>query len=324
MNELKLWKFILEKFRDDDPVALLFVLESKGSSPGRQGFKMAVSETGMVGSIGGGIMEYKLVETAREILYREHDDSVVKEQFHNKSAGRGSQSGMICSGEQTVFIYPVKEVDIPQIQNLIASLEENKNGTLKISHEGIFFSDSIPQENYFFQMNNERDFEFKEKTGYKNHLFVIGGGHCSLAFSKIMSEMDFHIHMYEDRPELFTFLRNDFAQEKKNVEDYSRLKEIISDGTNHYVVIMTFGYRTDKIALLALIDKKFKYFGVLGSKSKIEKMFDELRTEGISEKRLKRINAPIGINIKSETPEEIAVSIAAEIIKAKNISDKNN
>src|SRR6185436_7712502 len=278
----------------------------------------AVEETGMTGSIGGGIMEHKLVETAREILHKERTDSIIKEQFHNKSAGHRNQSGMICSGEQTVFIYPVKENDIVQIQNLISSLEADKNGTLKISPEGIIFSDLIPQENYFFQMNGEHDFEFIEKTGFKNHLFIIGGGHCSLAFSKMMSEMDFHIHLYEDRPYLFTFLQNEFVREKKVMDDYSLLKNIIPDGESHYVVIMTFGYRTDKIALLALIEKNFKYFGVLGSKSKIEKMFDELQVEGISESQLKKINAPVGINIKSETPEEIAVSIAAEIIKVKN------
>jgi xanthine dehydrogenase accessory factor len=319
MNELKLWKFILEKFKEDVPVALLCVLESKGSSPGRQGFKMAVTLHEMVGSIGGGIMEHKLVETAREILYKERTDSIVKEQFHNKSAGKGSQSGMICSGEQTVFIYPVKENDVLQIQNLINSLEENKNGTLKISPEGIIFSDLIPKENYFFQMKNENDFEFAEKTGFKNHLFIIGGGHCSLAFSKLMSGMDFHLHVYEDRNHLFTFMQNDFVQEKKIVDDYSLLKNIIPEGENHFVVIMTFGYRTDKVALQALIDKEFKYLGVLGSKSKIEKMFEELMAEGISENQLKKIHAPVGMNIKSETPEEIAISIAAEIIKIKSL-----
>jgi xanthine dehydrogenase accessory factor len=318
MQELKLWKFIIDMFKEEIPVALLCVLESKGSSPGRQGFKMAATSNDMTGSIGGGIMEHKLVETAREILHKERNDSIIKEQFHSKSAGQKNQSGMICSGEQTVFLYPVKETDLLQIQNLISSLEENKNGTLKITSEGISYSDSLPEENYLFQLKNENSFEFIEKTGYKNHLFIIGGGHCSLAFSKIMNEMDFHLHVYEDRPYLFTFLQNDFVQEKKAVNDYSLLKDVIPGGQNHYAVIMTFGYRTDKIALQALIDKNFKYLGVLGSKSKIEKMFDELLAEGIPENQLKKINAPVGINIKSETPEEIAVSIAAEIIKVKN------
>jgi xanthine dehydrogenase accessory factor len=318
-QEIKLWKFILEKFKQEIPVALLCVLESKGSSPGRQGFKMAASSGELTGSIGGGIMEHKLVETARKILHSEKNDSIVKEQFHNKSAGRGHQSGMICSGEQTVFIYPVKEKDVEQIENLINNLEQNKNGTLSISHKGILFSDKIPRENYFLKMNSEHDFEFTEKAGYKNHLFIIGGGHCSLALSKLMCEMDFHIHLFEDRPYIITFLQNNFVKEKNIVDNYSLLDEFISEGENHFVVIMTFGYRTDKIALQALINKKFKYLGVLGSRAKIGKMFEELRSEGIPESQLKKIFAPVGINIKSETPVEIAVSIAAEIIKQKSM-----
>ena len=63
---MEVWEFIAEKLRSGIPVILLYVLESNGSSPGRQGFKMAVSNGELCGSIGGGIMEYKLVETAKE------------------------------------------------------------------------------------------------------------------------------------------------------------------------------------------------------------------------------------------------------------------
>jgi xanthine dehydrogenase accessory factor len=81
---------------------------------------------------------------------------------------------------------------------------------------------------------------------------------------------------------------------------------------------MTFGYRTDDIALRALMNKNFRYFGLLGSKKKSEKMFEEYRKKGINEDVLKKIRSPIGIQIKSQTPEEIAVSVAAEIISIKN------
>ena len=81
---------------------------------------------------------------------------------------------------------------------------------------------------------------------------------------------------------------------------------------------MTFGYRTDDEALRILMHKNFKYLGVMGSKKKMEKMFETYREEGVSETILQNIHSPIGINIHSQTPEEIAVSIAAEIIKIKN------
>ncbi|MBA4141374.1 MAG: XdhC family protein, partial [Segetibacter sp.] len=68
----------------------------------------------------------------------------------------------------------------------------------------------------------------------------------------------------------------------------------------------------------SLFEKQFRYFGVLGSSKKIEKMFNTYGAEGINSNKLKRIYAPIGLPIKSQTPEEIAVSIAAEIIQVKN------
>jgi xanthine dehydrogenase accessory factor len=130
--------------------------------------------------------------------------------------------------------------------------------------------------------------------------------------------MDFYIRVYDERKDLKTMTENDAAHEKYFVNDYTALKEMIPSGNNHYVVIMTFGYRSDDIALKALLEKKFKYFGLLGSKKKIEKLFDDYRKEGISEERLQRIHTPVGLAINSQTPEEIAVSIAAEIIKIKN------
>ena len=70
-----------------------------------------------------------------------------------------------------------------------------------------------------------------------------------------------------------------------------------------------------------MLNKEFKYIGVLGSKKKMEKLFEDYRKEGIDESLLQRIHTPIGLDIKSQTPEEIAVSIAAEIIKIKNATN---
>ncbi|HUS02868.1 MAG TPA: XdhC family protein, partial [Chitinophagaceae bacterium] len=151
-----------------------------------------------------------------------------------------------------------------------------------------------------------------------NHLYIVGGGHCALAFSKLMSMMDFYIHLFEEREGLNTMAANNYAHEKNIVNDYSELKTHIPAGENNYVVVMTFGYRTDDIAVRALLNKNFKYFGLLGSKKKIEKMFEDYKNEGTDEKALRKIHSPIGIQIKSQTPEEIAISIAAEIIKVKN------
>jgi len=305
------------------PVTLLYVLESNGSSPGRQGFFMAVNANGeMAGSIGGGIMEHKFVEMAREQL-KEQDardkaqGGSLKKQIHDKSAA-ANQSGMICSGEQTIWLYSVQQKDAVIIQNILSSLEEHKNGTLVLSPEGIRFDSTIPGRNYEYTFQSENNWLYKEKTGHKNQLFIIGGGHCALAFSKLMRDMDFYITLFEEREELNTVLQNEFAHEIIIVDDYTALSNLIPSGPNQYVVIMTFGYRTDAIALRSLLDKNFMYIGMLGSKKKMEKLFADYRADGIDEELLQRIHTPIGLDISSQTPEEIAVSIAAEIIQTKN------
>lgn len=319
-KSLQVWELINKSLQEAISVMLLYVLESKGSSPGRQGFFMAVNAKGeMAGSIGGGIMEHKFVEMAKEKLLAASNElraGVLKKQVHDKSAV--NQSGMICSGEQTILLYPITEKDAATIKRIIASLEENKNGTLILSPSGLQFEDKVPGKDFEYTFLNEQDWFYKEKTGYKNQLFIIGGGHCALAFSKLMREMNFYITLYEERKELNTVLQNEFAHEIIIVDDYTALSNLIPSGPNQYAVIMTFGYRTDDVALRSLLEKKFVYLGMLGSKNKMEKLFADYRTDGVNEVLLQRICTPIGLDISSQTPEEIAVSIAAEIIQTKN------
>jgi xanthine dehydrogenase accessory factor len=321
MINSKTWKLIERSLEKKVAVMLLYVLESSGSSPGRQGFFMAVNAAGeMEGSIGGGIMEHKFVEMAKERLLVASNEPLatdIRKQIHDKSAAK-NQSGMICSGEQTILLYNLQEKDLVTVQQIISSIGQHKNGTLLLSPGGIEFNSSIPATNFEFTLRSEEDWLYKEKTGYKNQLFIIGGGHCSLSFSKLMRSMDFYIRVYDERKDLKTMLENDSAHEKYFVSDYTSLEEMIPSGNDHYVVIMTFGYRSDDIALRALLGKEFKYLGLLGSKKKIEKMFDDYVKEGIRAEKLQRIHTPVGLAIKSQTPEEIAISIAAEIIKVKN------
>jgi xanthine dehydrogenase accessory factor len=312
-KQLQIWKFIASGLQQQLPVTLLYVLKSSGSSPGRQGFFMGVNANGeMEGSIGGGIMEHRFVEMAKM-----KQEQSIRKQVHNKISGKNN-SGMICSGEQTILLYLVKLEDILVIQRIIDLLEKKHHGTLTLSPAGIQFDDTIPHRDYSFRMNSENDWIYQEKIGYKNILSIIGGGHCSLAFSNLMSQMDFYIKVYDKRKNLKTMLENKTAHEKHVLTDYTELTHMVSPGQNHYVVIMTFGYRTDDEALRALFSKEFCYLGLLGSQSKIEKMFEVYRKENFDEQRLQRIFTPVGIPIKSQTPEEIAISIAAQIICEKN------
>lgn len=317
-KQLNIWEFMETNLKKKVNTILLYVVESIGSSPGRRGFFMAVNTNGeMEGSIGGGIMEHKFVEMAKQILKENESASLVKRQVHDKESGN-NKSGMICSGEQTILVYPLQEQDIIPIQQIITALKNYSIGTLSFSPDGMQFSTSTSA-NFEYHFNSDKDWHYSEIIGYRNHLYIVGGGHCSLAFSKLMRNMDFYIHLFDDRKDLNTMVHNQSAHEKKYISSYSEIGQYIPSGENNYVVIMTFGYRSDDEALRALFHKEFKYLGVMGSKKKIEKMFETYQAENISIETLRKIHAPIGIPIHSQSTEEIAVSIAAEIIGIKNM-----
>jgi xanthine dehydrogenase accessory factor len=314
---LKTWQFIYANLLAEKPVMLIYVLESKGSSPGRQGFFMAVADNGMMeGSIGGGIMEHKFVELAKQQLLENRSDLFLKRQVHDSRDAK-ERSGMICSGEQTLLLYPITSKDAQPLSAMIRSIEGMKNGTLQLSNRGLSFTETAAANNYYFQNNAADSWTYREKTGFKNNLTIVGGGHCALALSALFSTMDYHITIYEERKGLKTVIENTYAHQIELLSSYEELETRLEERDNQYVVIMTFGYRTDEVALRALKNKSFRYIGVLGSASKMEKLLgNNLAKEGL--KWIDQIHAPVGINIHSQTPTEIAISIAAEIIREKN------
>lgn len=289
---------------------LLFVVESKGSSPGRQGFKMAVADDGdFTGTIGGGIMEFKLVEKARYLLTQDHQEVVLQEQFHDKEHKK-NQSGMICNGSQIIAFVPLFTNDVETINSIV---QETKT-SIHISPKCFTANDS--SENVWNYIA-ENEWNYTELIKQQSIIHIIGAGHCGLALSQLMNFLGFYVHIYDDRENLNTLEANHFTNEK-HIVNYENIGEIIQASANDFVVIMTIGYRTDKIVLKQIINKNFKYLGLLGSDNKIKTLYAELITEGISEDQLKKVFSPIGIQINSKTTQEIAVSIAAEIIIIQN------
>ena len=308
---MNVWGFIHEKLYDGIKVMLLYVLESEGSSPGRKGFKMAIAEDGTVcGTIGGGIMEHKFVEKAKLLMLQNATGVLLQKQFHDKKAGN-NQSGMICSGNQVNVFIPLSSTDIKTTINIFAS----KGKTIQISPAGISL---ISGKAKGLEYKNDNDWIYTEPVNQQPVIHIIGGGHISLALSELMSLLGFFIKVYDDRPGLKTLLQNNFADEKIIIPEYEQLLNFFTAGENDFVVIMTVGYRSDKIVLKQLINNSFLYLGLLGSQHKIDTLFNELKSEGIKAELLKKIFSPIGFPINSKTTMEIAVSIAAEIIREKN------
>jgi xanthine dehydrogenase accessory factor len=283
---------------------------------------MAVGADGeLTGSIGGGVMEVNLVEESRRSLADSAlrvPHSLLSEQVHQKNSPNAS--GMICSGKQTVIFKLVTPGDAIVVGEIADSVLHGRAVRIEITKNQFVATTDNPSSTAgrtdFVVTDN--DFRYTETLGFPNHLYIVGGGHCALALSELMSKMDFHISLFDDRPELNTIEKNLFAHVMKIVDTYERIGDHIPSGESAYVVVMTLGYKTDEVVVRGLIDKEFKYFGVLGSKAKMAAMLGKLKAEGIPEAKIDRIRTPIGLPINSRSPEEIAVSIAAEIIAVKN------
>ena len=305
---MNFWNKTYQKLQDKQYLILLLVVESKGSSPGRQGFKMFVASDEIYGSIGGGVMEYQLVEDAKKLLQTTFKP-FIKRQIHKGKISEGS--GMICSGEQTVLFYSLSENHLEIIKNL-----SDAKGVLNISPIAFLFNENSTLDSQFqWQLNDA--WQYQEQIQFQNKLYIFGAGHVGLALSKIASHLDFEIHLFDNRTGLNTFEQNDFAHYKsiinyKNSLDYIQLNE------QSYIVIMTNSFVEDKIVLEQLLDKKPKYLGVLGSKAKLKTMFDAFEENDIPKAQLEQVHAPIGLKIHSKTPEEIAISILGEMIRIKN------
>jgi xanthine dehydrogenase accessory factor len=328
-KELELWQFIASRLKNDESVMLLVVAESSGSSPGRAGYKMAVAADGeLCGSIGGGVMEVRLVEQAKVKSKKAKGksksalwdaESAIVEQVHRRDAT--NSSGMICSGRQTVIFKMLMPENADAVRLIIDALENRTAAFLTITSSDFNVLPSTfgtPNEDFQFERPLETEFTYREILGQKKLLYIIGGGHCALALSELMSRLNFQISIFDDRPELNTLEKNRFAHEIKIIGGYERIGELVLSGTNVYVVVMTLGYAADEIVIRSLLDKDFKYFGVLGSKAKMAVLLKALENEGFAPNKLDKIHTPIGLPINSHTPEEIAVSIAAEIISVKN------
>lgn len=316
MNNFDIWQFILKKIDSDKKAVLLTVAESSKSSPGRQGFKMVVTEDAeQFGTIGGGIMEKDLIEYSLDLIFGNETKLIKK--LHHTDKTIFEKSGLICGGFQTITFSLIDKLNTDVVNKILSSIKEKRNGDLIITPGKIDFTQSEKIHPAIFNYNSDEEWQYRESTGLPLIAYIAGGGHVGLAVSRIMKSIGFYVIVFDHREDVFTIQQNEYADEII-ICSYDKIGSKIIEGERSYIIIVTPMHAGDKDALKSVIGKDVKYLGMMGSKRKIKSIFDALREEGIDEKLFERVCTPIGLEIEAETPEEIAVSIAAEIIKVKN------
>ena len=321
MKTISYWKKVFSLLKEEQKVFLAMVVDHTIHSPGTTGAKLLVTENKeMMGTIGGGIMEYELVNRAQEILSNKNFIPEVHTLNHKKS-GSGEQSGMICAGKQTNLYYVCEpHKDRKTVEEIVQVLSESQPAILSISLEGLSLQNQ-KLDMCDFQFNLTQDdnkWHYQEQLKNFNRIAIIGGGHCSLALSRVMKNLGYDVVAFDTRENISTLDQNNFADSIQIIDDYKKAASQINLPEKTDVVIMTTDVASDVCGLLGIFDKPFPFIGVMGSENKISEIKNRLKTEGISDNQLSRLTAPVGLPMVSNTPEEIAISVAAQLLQLRN------
>jgi xanthine dehydrogenase accessory factor len=157
---------------------------------------------------------------------------------------------------------------------------------------------------------------FVEPLGESHVLYILGGGHCGIELSKLAAHVGFSVTVLDNRADWATREEHPLAA-RVICAPYAEIEQHIHFSPEVYVVIMTHNHEHDEQALRICLNHEAQYLGVIGSKTKAALLKQRLAVDGISEDRLKHVHLPVGLDIGSHTPEEIAVSITAELISVR-------
>lgn len=310
-----LWSWLLAAIAADQPVALLIVVESRGSTPAKAGAKMAVTATASIGTLGGGLIEAEMLAMARSLLQASAPLPQQVRRVHYPGGGRVA-SGMICGGEQTLVLYPCKPSDRPVIEALLAHAQAQGPLHWQVSAQGLALAAISLGVRCEYRAGD--DWCYWERQGCQRRAFIIGAGHVGWALSQLLQTLGFDITLLDERQALETEPKAVCFRQLAGV-NYARIGNYLTEGPEVFVFVMTHRHQSDELVLRQLGDKKLAYLGLLGSRHKVAQIKCRLNAVW-TDQQLQRLHAPMGLPIHSHTPEEIAISIAAEVVQILNQS----
>ncbi len=300
--------FEILKDRKNTDTVIAAVTETEGSVPGKTGAYMLVGREGRIyGTVGGGKLEHAAILKAQELLHKKENMVCLFDT---------ADIGTVCGGKvEMLFYYADKEL----ADKGTAAYDSGKPFwlMLPLGKGRAFVSYSVDSSGYRFKDSKY----YYEKFNYDGMVYVFGGGHISQETVPLLKRTGFRVTVIDDREEYAD--RSLFADAENVIcMDYGSIDIDINE--NDYIAIMTRGHMGDYECEKFALGTAACYIGVVGSRAKTEYINERLKAEGIDEKQLERVTAPIGIDIGSRTPAEIAVSICAQLIKVRAEKIKNN
>ena len=344
MNDLL--KIIKDAQEQRENLVIATILKKSGSAPRSEGTKMIVKQDLTVeGTIGGGLVEAMVIRAAAKV----HKDKYFHiEEFILNSKEEPSQR-MACGGDLKILLEYIDWWE-PQNQDFYGEINQlnksktdfvtitkiprtnNEDGSLEkwvCTETGFFGSESDEvgslvkeiREN-FYQLKNQEG--FREKDGFfvetffnNENVCIIGGGHIGKVLAELCKLVGFCVTVVDDREEFANVQRFNTVDEVMVIPAFENIEEYVRINQYSFVVIVTRGHSDDKVVLAQMLQTEAKYIGMIGSKNKRNHVYQALLEDGFSFSDLERVHSPIGLNIFADTPDEIAVSIVAEMIQVR-------
>lgn len=314
MIAAEVWSAISERLSAGERVFVAVVADHTRHSPGTRGATLALCGDGPpLGTIGGGGMEADVLKLGRERLEQRSTAVQVISLTHRKEA-RGARSGLICAGRQT-NLYAVLDPErhAPALQEAVERIKADLDGVLSIGLDGylsVLDEEARPERPPVRVLPDRVELQLLRQ----DRVAIYGGGHCGLALSRQLAWLDYHVTVAEVRPDLFTLHANTFADRVVTGAAFADLAEQVRYPAVTCAVVMTSDLGSDVQALCGVLRQPFPFVGVMGAPAKLAQIRKQLSDQGFGDRDLARIVAPIGLPIGSSRPEEIAVSVAAQLL----------
>ncbi|MBN2272045.1 MAG: XdhC family protein [Sedimentisphaerales bacterium] len=321
-------------------VALVTVVSTTGSTPGKVGYKMLVWAEGQqtFGTVGGGLVEGEMIEQAGRMLSKPSSKTFT----FNLGDTPDDEKG-ICGGSAELLIETFDKNALPVFHDLVGAADSDESTVLL----SIISPDALPRKILIRNAALPADVELSSEivsaikevaAGIRGSVRVsageadafiegmarlpavvlFGAGHLSCHVARYAKGVHFRVAVYDDRCEYANRQRFPDADEII-VADFGRVLDKVRIDRRSYVVIVTRGHKYDETVLEQVITTDARYIGMIGSKRKTQTILSRLRQREVPADLLDRVFSPIGISIGAVTPEEIALSIVCELVKIRRL-----
>lgn len=337
----RLFEEMMRILKQGQELVLVSVIAGSGSTPRGAGARMIVRPDGStMGTIGGGAVEYRASQMALDVL---KEKSSFTKGF-KLVPGQAADLGMICGGNVVVYFQYVNgdnQAFLELCDQVLCACERDEDSWLitDITDEtawsmglysksqgmsGIEIEDIQPLCcTKAVQVEAENRRYYSEPLIHAGKVYVFGGGHVAQELVPVITHVGFRCVVFDDRKDFAN--KELFPQAVETiVGDFERMFDYVDIKEQDYVVIMTRGHQCDFILQRQVLHTPACYIGVMGSKKKVQSLAEKLRAEGFGDEDIARFHSPIGLAISAETPEEIAISVAGELIQARACREGRN